>query len=106
MQPEDASPADETEFEPRPEIMAALGDGNVIDSDGEAGRSRVEFTCKPEMCHSGGIAQGGDKVSFKVVVQNTGNAPASQLVLSDKRFTTRVPLMELNAPVEAEAVSA
>jgi acyl-CoA thioesterase len=27
--------------------------------DAETGRSRVEFTCKPEMCHSGGVAQGG-----------------------------------------------
>jgi len=40
-------------------VLSALGDGRVLDFDGEAGRSRLQFTCKPEMCHSGGIAQGG-----------------------------------------------
>lgn len=48
----------EPELEPS-EVMAALGDGRVLESDGEVGRSRLEFTCKPEMCHSGGVAQGG-----------------------------------------------
>ena len=45
--------------ETRPEVMAALGDGRVLDVEGEPGLSRLEFTCKPEMCHSGGVAQGG-----------------------------------------------
>jgi len=40
-------------------VLSALGDGRVLDFDGEVGRSRLQFTCKPEMCHSGGIAQGG-----------------------------------------------
>lgn len=39
--------------------MSTLGDGRIIDSDPEAGRAVLEFTCKPEMCHSGGVAQGG-----------------------------------------------
>lgn len=47
------------EPESRPEVMAALGDGRMLEADGELGRSRLEFTCKPEMCHSGGVAQGG-----------------------------------------------
>lgn len=47
------------ETEPRPEVMEALGGGRVLEADGELGRSRLEFTCKPEMCHSGGVAQGG-----------------------------------------------
>jgi uncharacterized protein (TIGR00369 family) len=42
-----------------PEVLATLGDGRVRESDGEMGRAVVEFTCKPEMCHSGGVAQGG-----------------------------------------------
>jgi acyl-CoA thioesterase len=49
--------ADDTES--RPEVMVALGDGRILEADGELGRSRLEFTCKPEMCHSGGVAQGG-----------------------------------------------
>ena len=40
------------------------------------------------------------------LVIHVKNRQGTQLVLSDKRFTTRVPLMEPNAPVEAEAVSA
>ena len=47
------------EGESTPEVMEALGDGRVLDVDGEQGRSRLEFTCKPEFCHSGGVAQGG-----------------------------------------------
>lgn len=39
-------------------VLETLGDGRVLDAD-EAGRARIEFTCKPEMCHSGGVAQGG-----------------------------------------------
>ncbi|MDA3040529.1 MAG: PaaI family thioesterase [Actinomycetota bacterium] len=39
--------------------MRMLGDGRVIESDAEAGRSVLAFTCLPEMCHSGGVAQGG-----------------------------------------------
>lgn len=40
-------------------MLAALGDGRVLETDGEAGTARMAFTCKPEMCHSGGVAQGG-----------------------------------------------
>lgn len=46
-------------IEAGPEVLATLGDGRVRESDGETGRAVVEFTCKPEMCHSGGVAQGG-----------------------------------------------
>ncbi len=42
-----------------PTVLAMLGDGRVIELDTETGRSVLEFTCKPEMCHSGGVAQGG-----------------------------------------------
>jgi len=57
MNADNESNADETDL--TPEVMASLGDGRVLEADGELGRSRLEFTCKPEMCHSGGIAQGG-----------------------------------------------
>jgi acyl-CoA thioesterase len=40
-------------------VLITLGDGKVLALDAESGRSRLEFTCKPEMCHSGGVAQGG-----------------------------------------------
>lgn len=42
-----------------PEVMEALGGGRVLHVDEERWLSRIEFTCKPEFCHSGGIAQGG-----------------------------------------------
>lgn len=41
------------------DVLATLGDGRVTESDDEAGRAVIEFTCAPEMCHSGGVAQGG-----------------------------------------------
>lgn len=41
------------------DVLATLGGGRVIASDGEAGRASLEFTCSPAMCHSGGVAQGG-----------------------------------------------
>ena len=44
---------------PEPEVLSTLGEGRVIDADGEAGTSRLGFTCHPDMCHSGGVAQGG-----------------------------------------------
>ena len=44
---------------PEPDVLATLGDGRVLEFDGEGGRSSLAFTCKPEMCHTGGIAQGG-----------------------------------------------
>jgi acyl-CoA thioesterase len=40
-------------------VLTTLGDGKVISLDADSGRSTLEFTCKPEMCHSGGVAQGG-----------------------------------------------
>ena len=40
-------------------VLETLGDGRTIEMDGDAGRAVVEFTCKPSMCHSGGVAQGG-----------------------------------------------
>jgi acyl-CoA thioesterase len=40
-------------------VLTTLGDGKVLALDTESGRSTLEFTCKPEMCHSGGVAQGG-----------------------------------------------
>lgn len=39
--------------------MELLGNGRVIEVDDTTGRAIVEFTCTPEMCHSGGVAQGG-----------------------------------------------
>lgn len=45
--------------EARGDVLETLGDGRVREFDGEVGRSVLEFTCKPEMCHSGGVAQGG-----------------------------------------------
>lgn len=49
-----------TDVEPNePEVLATLGDGVVREMDGESGRTVIDFTCKPEMCHSGGVAQGG-----------------------------------------------
>ncbi len=41
------------------ELLQTLGDGKVRELDAEGGRSVLEFVCKPEMCHSGGVAQGG-----------------------------------------------
>ena len=57
MQSDEQSTTDE--IESRPEVMDALGGGQVLGYDAQTGRSRIEFTCKPEFCHSGGIAQGG-----------------------------------------------
>ncbi len=45
--------------EVRGDVFETLGNGRVHESNGEEGRSVLEFTCKPEMCHSGGVAQGG-----------------------------------------------
>ncbi len=42
-----------------PQVLATLGDGTAVEVDGDAGRAVLHFTCKPEMCHSGGVAQGG-----------------------------------------------
>ncbi len=41
------------------DVLTTLGDGKVLALDAESGRSTLEFTCKPQMCHSGGVAQGG-----------------------------------------------
>lgn len=49
----------ETTDIPEHDVLATLGDGRVLEFDAEAGRSSLAFTCKPEMCHSGGVAQGG-----------------------------------------------
>src|SRR6185437_17122288 len=40
-----------------PTLMATLGQIRVIAD--EAGRSVIEYEVRPEMCHSGGVAQGG-----------------------------------------------
>ncbi|HSG87902.1 MAG TPA: PaaI family thioesterase [Pseudomonadales bacterium] len=41
------------------DLLQTLGDGRRLEMDGEAGRALLEFTVKPEFCHSGGVAQGG-----------------------------------------------
>ena len=54
--------SDWTDIDPnyeRPDGLVTLGDGTPRSLDGDEGRSVIEFTCKPEMCHTGGIAQGG-----------------------------------------------
>ncbi len=40
-------------------LLKTLGNGRVVSLDGEAGKAVLEFTCTEEMCHSGGVAQGG-----------------------------------------------
>jgi len=44
---------------PETEVLTTLGNGRVVEYDSDAGRAILEFTCAPEMCHSGGVAQGG-----------------------------------------------
>jgi uncharacterized protein (TIGR00369 family) len=48
----DGRPSDNT-------VLDALGGGRVLELDPEAGRARLAFDCRPEFCHSGGVAQGG-----------------------------------------------
>lgn len=51
---------DESEVPPDgSDVLETLGHGRVISSDDETGRAVLEFTCAPDMCHSGGVAQGG-----------------------------------------------
>lgn len=53
---------DATQPEPAPlesDVLTTLGDGRVLELDGETGRAVLEFTCAQAMCHSGGVAQGG-----------------------------------------------
>jgi uncharacterized protein (TIGR00369 family) len=40
-----------------PTLQATLGQVRVVSS--EAGRSVIEYEVRPDMCHSGGVAQGG-----------------------------------------------
>ena len=40
-----------------PSLQTALGQVRVISSEG--GHSAIEYECSPQMCHSGGVAQGG-----------------------------------------------
>ncbi len=40
-------------------VLRTLGNGRVVSVDGEAGRAVLQFTCGEQMCHSGGVAQGG-----------------------------------------------
>lgn len=40
-----------------PTLQATLGQVRIISSEG--GRSVIEYECGPQMCHSGGVAQGG-----------------------------------------------
>ena len=45
--------------EERHPLLAALGDGELVESDEEHGRAVLEFTGKQEFAHSGGMIQGG-----------------------------------------------
>ncbi len=40
-------------------LLEVMGDGECVEMDAERGFAAVEFTCRPEFCHSGGVAQGG-----------------------------------------------
>lgn len=48
-----------TKHGPPSELLKAMGDGEVLSLDAEAGRATMAFTVKPEFCHSGYICQGG-----------------------------------------------
>ena len=45
--------------ETRGDVFETLGDGRVREFNADEGRAGLEFTCKPALCHSGGVAQGG-----------------------------------------------
>lgn len=47
------------ETSPPGDLMRAMGDGEVLSLEAEAGRATMAFTVKPEFCHSGYICQGG-----------------------------------------------
>ncbi len=40
-------------------LMQSLGDGRVVEFIAAENRAVMEFTGKPEMCHSGNVVQGG-----------------------------------------------
>jgi len=42
-----------------PELRVALGQVRVLSADAQTGRTAIEFQARSEMCHSGGVVQGG-----------------------------------------------
>jgi acyl-CoA thioesterase len=42
-----------------PALRVALGQVRVLSDDEQTGRTAIEFQARPEMCHSGGVVQGG-----------------------------------------------
>lgn len=40
-------------------LYEVMGLTRIVSMDGEAGRSCLEYLAKPELCHSGGVVQGG-----------------------------------------------
>lgn len=63
---------------PPGDLMKAMGDGETLSLDAEAGRATMAFTVKPEFCHSGYICQGGfvagwiDSAMAHAVMAQTG----------------------------------
>jgi acyl-CoA thioesterase len=41
------------------DLMQSLGDGRVVEFIASENRAVMEFTGRPEMCHSGNVVQGG-----------------------------------------------
>ena len=40
-------------------LLASLGDGRVVEFIAGENRAVMEFTARPEFCHSGDVVQGG-----------------------------------------------
>lgn len=60
-------------------LMVAMGDGQLIEQDPETGRSIMEYTARPDFCHSGGVVQGGfvtgwiDSAMARAAIASTKN---------------------------------
>ena len=59
-------------------LMDAMGGGRVVEQNAETGRTVIEYTARPEFCHSGGIVQGGfvtgwiDSAMARAAIASTG----------------------------------
>jgi uncharacterized protein (TIGR00369 family) len=77
--------------------MESLGGMTIIAVDAEAGTAELEFTCRPEFCHSGGrVAQGGyvtawmDAAMAHAVILCSGQRQSISSLDISVRFLERV----------------
>lgn len=79
-------------------LSKSLGRERIVLLSAKAGRAIVEFRCRPDMCHSGGVVQGGFVTAWLDSAMAFATMAATDFAYSPMSLEVKVSFFKPSAP--------